>query len=616
MLRLASERNDWSCRSFPLPLIALALAGLLVATAVSAHDQEIEGEREDLPTEQHVPCIEGTSNSYLCSNIELVHFVPLLTLGANSANDIWGWTDPLTDEEYAIIGLNNGTGFVHIDEFGHPTYLGRLPSRTTTSSWRDIKVYKNHAYIVSEAPGHGMQVFDLTRLRAVDPANAPVIFFISNFNYLNFGSAHNIAINEDMGFAYAVGAGSCRGGLHMIDISEPASPEFAGCFGQDRYTHDAQCVVYHGPDVDYQGREMCFNSNEDTVTIVDVTDKSAPVMVSRAPYFGSAYTHQGWLTEDHAHFLLDDELDERRGAGQTRTFVWDVSDLDAPFVTGVHRGSTTSIDHNQYVLGNHVFQANYRSGIRVLRLGDLSEGELAEVAYFDTSPDDDAPTFSGTWSVYPYFESGYVVASDIHRGLYILWPRLDAVSECSDGIDNDGDGLRDVAEDPTCTSAEATSESIRSDVNLTVDPRYSKKKIIAKKKMNLRLSILGSDTVDIEDIDIASLLFHPDDLVPRTPRDHAKGRRKDLNKDERADLPLKIRFDGAGFEPGTERVCVSGLLSGDAFEACLEIELIEDGGSAKDEPDAPKKAAQATEKKKKDYESKAKKNQNAADHPL
>jgi len=362
--------------------IAVSLA---ITLAANAHDQELEGAPQDAPSAQHVPCEDGASGAYACSNMELVHFVPIATFGTFTANDIWGWTDPETGSEYALLGVRNGTAFVHIDEHGHPTYLGRLPSRTFQSSWRDIKVYRDHAYVVSEAGSHGMQVFDLTRLRAVDPAAAPITF-TSDFDYLRFRSAHNIAINEETGFAYAVGAASCRGGLHMIDIREPKNPQFAGCFGADRYTHDAQCVTYHGPDIDYQGREICFNSNEDTVTIVDVTDKTAPVMIARAPYFGSAYTHQGWLTEDHAYFLLDDELDERRTNGVTRTFVWNMADLDAPFVAGVHDGSSTAIDHNQYTLGNHVFQANYRSGIRVLRFGDLSEGELGEVAFFDTTP--------------------------------------------------------------------------------------------------------------------------------------------------------------------------------------------------------------------------------------
>ena len=50
--------------------------------------------------------------------------------------------------------------------------------------------------------------------------------------------------------------------------------------------------MYSGPDTDYQGHEICFNYNEDTLTIVDVTDKSNMKMISRTGYEGAKYTHQ------------------------------------------------------------------------------------------------------------------------------------------------------------------------------------------------------------------------------------------------------------------------------------------------------------------------------------
>ena len=59
-----------------------------------------------------------------------------------------------------------------------------------------------------------------------------------------------------------------------------------------------------------------------------------PVQISRTGYAGSAYTHQGWLTEAHNHFLMDDELDETSYGQNTRTYIWDVSDLDNPVVSG------------------------------------------------------------------------------------------------------------------------------------------------------------------------------------------------------------------------------------------------------------------------------------------
>ena len=83
-----------------------------------------------------------------------------------------GWTDPLTGREYVLLGRSTGTSFVDISNPEQPIYLGNLPTHSVASAWRAIKVYADHAYIVSEASGHGMQVFDLRQLRAV--ASPPV----------------------------------------------------------------------------------------------------------------------------------------------------------------------------------------------------------------------------------------------------------------------------------------------------------------------------------------------------------------------------------------------------------------------------------------------------------
>ncbi len=268
-----------------------------------------------------------------------------------------------------------------------------------------------------------MQVFALTRLLTADP-NAADTPFTDDGQYNGFGNAHNIVINEDSGYAYAVGTSTCSRGLHMVDISTPTVPVFAGCFGGDGYTHDAQCVIYNGPDPDHRGREICFNGNGDTLSIVDVTDKADPVQLSRTTYPGGGYTHQGWLTPNHEYFLLDDELDERISGHNTRTRIFDLADLDSPVLSGFFDNSTSAIDHNQYVKGNHSFQANYQAGLRILEILDPRTAHMSEVAYFDIYPNSDNPNFNGAWGTYPFFDSGVVVVSGIEQGLFILGPNL------------------------------------------------------------------------------------------------------------------------------------------------------------------------------------------------
>ena len=376
----------------------------------------------DLWAHPFTECVNGMADFYVCNNTDLLHRIHLEDLGngTGSGNDIWGWTDPLDGKEYALMGLSTGTAFVDISDPTQPVNLGYLPTATGNSLWRDIKTYANHAFIVSEASGHGMQIFDLTQLRNVP---APPVTFSATANYTEFGNAHNIVINEDSGYAYAVGA-NCSGGLHMVDISTPTAPVNMGCFSADGYTHDAQCVIYLGPDSEHNGQEVCFNSNEDTLTIVDVSDKNNPLQISRTPYDDSRYTHQGWLTEDQRYYLMNDELDEQNLGHNTKTYIWDLLDLENPVIVGTYIGPQPSVDHNLYIKGNFAYLSNYTSGLSVVDITDVANGNLVEVAGFDTFPGNNNSIFDGAWSNYPFFDSGNVILSDISGGLFILDPLL------------------------------------------------------------------------------------------------------------------------------------------------------------------------------------------------
>lgn len=375
-------------------------------------------------------CSGGSADGYPCSKVDLQAFVPkaLLGGGTNNLNDIWGWTDPLTGAEIAIVGRTNGTAFVDVSAPATPVLLGFLPSHNGgVDSWRDIKVYADHAFIVADGGGnstHGLQVYDLRQLRGIAPGGT----LTETAHLGSFGAAHNIAINEDSGYAYVVGSNRCSGGLYMIDISSPQAPAYAGCFSADGYTHDAQCVIYAGPDAAYAGREVCMAYNEDTITVVDVTDKANPIQLSRTPYAGSRYTHQGWFLDgNHATIIVNDELDESATGANTTSYIFDVSDLDHPTEIGRYTGPTRAIDHNLYTRDGYVFETNYRAGLRILDASAIASGSLSEVAYFDTVPGSDAASFSGTWSSYVYFPSGNIVLSDIGSGLFVVKPDWDAI---------------------------------------------------------------------------------------------------------------------------------------------------------------------------------------------
>ena len=372
------------------------------------------------------PCDNGFAGIYPCDKVDLLSTLSMPQLGGtNNCNDIWGWTDPNTGTEYAIVGMANATAFVDLSDPVNPVYVGQLPTHNTASLWRDVKVNNDHAYIVSEASNHGMQVFDLARLDTVQ--NPPVIF-TEDFHYAGHGKAHNIVINEESDHAFSVGQSSvyCNG-LHVTDISDPLNPTLVGCYDLDGYIHDAQCVNYIGPDPDYVGSEICFNchsGNPDKVTIVDVTDKSDMENIATLPYPNARITHQGWLTEDHSFFLLGDEGDESFHGINTTTYIFDVRDLDNPSLIGTYVASLPSIDHNLYTHNGLVYEANYSSGLRILDTTGVSSGTMTEVAYFDEYWNHNNTAFDGAWSSYPYFESGIVIINDFDYGLFVVMPRL------------------------------------------------------------------------------------------------------------------------------------------------------------------------------------------------
>ena len=160
-------------------------------------------------TGEQVRCDEGTADVFGCSDVDVLAFIPTGELGAKRGvfiNDVWGWTDPGTGREFAIVGRVDATVFLEVTDPTNPIFVGELPMHegAHTSFWRDMKVYQDHAFIVADGAGeHGMQVFDLRQLLSVTETPA---MFEETAHYDGIASSHNIVINEEAGYAYAVGA--------------------------------------------------------------------------------------------------------------------------------------------------------------------------------------------------------------------------------------------------------------------------------------------------------------------------------------------------------------------------------------------------------------------------
>ena len=368
-----------------------------------------------------IECKNGFANEFPCKKYDLLSWIPLSFFGSESANDNWGWTDYDSKREFVLQGLNDGLAFLEITDPQKVIYIGKLLSSSNPSDWRDVKIYNNHAFVVSEASNHGLQVFNLKKLLDLDE------FKTFNEDYIvnDFGNAHNIAINASSGFAYILGSALYEGGPVFYDISVPEQPILIGGFSDTSYIHDAQIITYEGEDKNYFGKEILLGSNSDggetnQLIILDVTEKTNPELISTISYSYGGYTHQGWIDEDHRYFYLGDELDELRYGNKTRIISFDLKDLKNPKIHSVYQGKTNAIDHNLYIKSNKLYLSNYTAGLRELNIENIENKEVVEEAFFDSHPESDDASFEGVWNSYPFFESGVIAVSDIKRGLFLI----------------------------------------------------------------------------------------------------------------------------------------------------------------------------------------------------
>lgn len=369
-----------------------------------------------------ITCTDGFAGIYPCNKVDLVSHMSLDDILAGSyTNDIWGWVSPSTGKEYALVGCETGLSFVDLSDPVNPVFVGWLPTHTVPSLWRDVETYNNYAFIVSEASGHGLQVFDLSEL---DTATNFPVEFEETTHYDGFGHCHTVDINEESGYAYCNGTSTFNGGLHIVNIQNPLDPSLAGGFSDQGYTHDCHAVIYNGPDPDYVGHEIVVACNGSLIAVVDVTDKSDCFTVYADTYQGNGYCHQGWFTKGMTHFLADDELDEMDFDVNTRTHIFNMEDLDNVLHMGVYQSSIPSIDHNLYIIDNFVYESNYTSGVRILDAIKATQGILGEIAFFDLYPDTDDAVFTGTWSNYPFLPSGLLLATSMNDGFFVLQPNL------------------------------------------------------------------------------------------------------------------------------------------------------------------------------------------------
>ncbi|MBD3161057.1 MAG: choice-of-anchor B family protein [Candidatus Eisenbacteria bacterium] len=372
-------------------------------------------------------------DTFPASGVELLGWVPLGELpgGSTRANDITGYVSP-SGREYAVIGLAKGTGFVEVTDPLDPQVVGVIPGEE--SIWRDMKTHGEFAFAVHDLPRHGEQTGNGIQVIDLRQIDAGQVQLIREVNDLGLITSHNIALDPASGTAYLAGSNYggpplSNGGLIAVDLSDPENPTFDGTtIWDETYVHDVLVTTYQsGP---YAGREIAFAAAGPAgLIIIDVTDKSNMTTLGQLVYPNTAYCHHAWLSDDKSLLYVNDELDELNDpdVATTTTYTVDVSDLENPTYLGSFTNGLPAIDHNPMGRDGYLYEANYRSG---LRIWDVREpGEETEVAWFDSYPDDDAASFNGAWGVYTGLPSGTILVSDIERGLFVLRATVIGVAE-------------------------------------------------------------------------------------------------------------------------------------------------------------------------------------------
>ncbi len=312
----------------------------------------------------------------------------------NGLSDIWGYTAP-DGTEYALVGKKDGTSIVSLADHSNPVEVAVIPGDFST--WRDLKVWEDFAYVVDDQAGEGLLIIDLSNL----PESIEYEYWFGT-DEVSFTQVHNIFIDE-FGYAYLFGGDYGVGGAIILDVTEdPWQPEIAGIYDTN-YVHDG-----------FVRDNIMWTSEYDVglLAALDVSDKENIVLLGTAPTPGNA-SHNCWLSDDGTTIFTTDEISNGYIAAYDCTDYTDIYELDRIQSSP----GEEVIPHNSFVYGDYLITSYYTDGLTV---HDITEPDnLVLVGQYDSSPLT-GDGFDGAWGVYPYLDSGLMLISDIQEGLFIV----------------------------------------------------------------------------------------------------------------------------------------------------------------------------------------------------
>lgn len=326
----------------------------------------------------------------ICSQTNVQLLSQLNQYPAAGYSNIWGYVAP-NGTEYALLGVRTGTSIISLADPNNPVECAFIPA--PQSSWRELKVHGNYAYVATDATGNGLQIIDLSQL----PTTASLVNTLNTY----FNNAHDLLIDD--GFCYVVG-GDGIGGMSILDLSNPVNPVRTAYYTGSGYIHDI--YIWNDTVVASCGSLQQYH-------LIDVTNKSNPQLISASITLPGIYAHSGWMTEDKRYFFATEEFNVRDMT------VWDLQDRSSWDLVIPSWGlNNNSVIHNLYIVGNYAHISYYTSGYLVLDITNPLNPQIA--GQYDTYPQNNGGSYNGAWGVYPFLPSGNTIISDINTGLYVL----------------------------------------------------------------------------------------------------------------------------------------------------------------------------------------------------
>jgi len=328
------------------------------------------------------------SGSVAASELGTIEMQAQLTLPyAGNITDVWGYVDPVSGKEYALVGnrafMTSGVHLIDVSNPLNPTVKRHITSTSFGFNSFDVKTYGPYAYCVSGSNSGFGRAIDLTNIEF------PVVGG-------SFPNSHNLAV-DPRGYLVML-----RNEVRIYDLTvNPTTPPL---IWEDNITgtHDASVVGnrlydFHGP----KGTR-----------VYDITTVTAPVELGRinAPV---DFHHSGYPTKDEKYLFITNELANHPTPDIT---VWNIEDLTSPFQVASIAESLATV-HNLYIVGDYAYVSYYTLGFHVYDVSDPTNPRLADS--FDTSPLS-GEGFEGAFGVYPFTPSGAIYVSDIDQGLFVF----------------------------------------------------------------------------------------------------------------------------------------------------------------------------------------------------